>query len=102
MGILPPTASAVYHPWIYNKTEKLTSVDIAYNSAFTHVIAESRDALPAGRWEIVDVIDGFEGWKVHRDVLGLVRKTGLRGFWGVLEMKKAEKLWIFEKRGDKP
>jgi hypothetical protein len=38
------------------------------------VIADSRDALPVGRWEIIDVIDGFEGWKVHRDVLGLVRK----------------------------
>ena len=64
------------------------------------MIAESRDALPVGRWEIVDVIDGFEGWKVHRDVLGLVRERGLRGFLGVLEMKKAEKsekLWIFER-----
>ena len=63
------------------------------------MIAESRDALPAGRWEIIDVIDGFEGWKVHRDMLRLVRERGLRGFWDVLEMKKAEKLWIFEKRG---
>ena len=101
MGILPPIASAVYNPWIYNKTENLTPADIAYHSAFTHVIAESRDALPAGRWEIVDVIDGFEGWKLHRDVLGLVSERGLRGFGGVLEMKKAEKLWIFEKCMDK-
>ena len=99
MGILPPTASAADHPWVYNKTENLTSADIAYGSAFTHVIAESRDALPAGRWEIIDVIYGFEGWKVHRDVLGLVRGRGLQGFCGILEMKKAEQLWIFEKRG---
>ncbi|KAH9055207.1 alpha-1,6-mannosyltransferase subunit [Lactarius vividus] len=81
------------------RPEGLTLSDIAYGSAFTHVIAESRDALPAGRWEIIDTIDGFEGWKVRRDVLGLVRERGLQGFWGVLEMKKAEKLWIFEKRG---
>jgi alpha-1,6-mannosyltransferase len=98
-GVLPPTADAVHNPWIYNKTEKLTPADIAYSSEFTHVIAESRDALPAGRWEIVDVVDGFEGWKVHRDILRLVRERGLRGLWSVLEMKKAEKLWIFEKRG---
>jgi len=98
IGILP-TASAVHHPWVYNKTEDLTPADIAYSSAFTHVIAESKDALPAGRWEIIDVIDGFEGWNVHRNVLGLVRERGLQGFWGILEMKKAEKLWIFEKRG---
>ncbi|KAH9053005.1 Alg9-like mannosyltransferase family-domain-containing protein [Lactarius deliciosus] len=74
-GVLPPTAPAVYHPW------------------------ESRDALPIGRWEIIDTIDGFEGWKVHRDVLGRVKERGLQGLWGVLEMKKAKKLWIFEKRG---
>jgi len=100
LGVLPPTtSSAVYHPWIYNKTENLTPADIAYSSTFTHVIAESRDALPAGRWEIVDVVYGFEGWRVHRDILGLVRKRGLHGLWGVLEMMQAGKLWIFEKRG---
>lgn len=102
LGVLPPADSAVYnHPWIYNKTENLTLAHIAYSSEFTHVIAESSDALPVGRWEIVDVVDGFQGWKVRRDILGLVRKRGLQGLWGVLEMKKAEKLWIFEKRGDK-
>jgi alpha-1,6-mannosyltransferase len=95
-GILPPTESAVHNPWIFNKTENLTPADIAYGPEFTHVIAESRDA---GRWEIVDVVDGFDGWKVHRDILRLVRERGLQGLWSVLEMKKAEKLWIFEKRG---
>jgi alpha-1,6-mannosyltransferase len=100
LGVLPPAASAAYHPWIYNKTENLTQADFANSSAFTHVIAESRDALPAaapGRWEIVDAIDGFDGWKVQRDVLGLVRERGLWGFWSVVQMKRAEKLWIFEK-----
>jgi alpha-1,6-mannosyltransferase len=100
-GILPHTADAIYSPWIYNKTENLTPADIAYSSEFTHVIAESGDALPAGRWEIVDVVYGFAGWKVHRDILRLVRERGLQGLWGVLEMKKAGKLWIFEKRGGK-
>ena len=65
------------------------------------MIAESSDALPTGRWEIVDVVDGFEGWRVRRDILGLVSKRGLQGLWDVLEMKKAAKLWIFEKRGDR-
>ena len=99
MGILPPIASVAHHPWVYNKTENLTPADVAYSSLFTHVIAGSSDALPAGRWEIVGVIDGLEGWKVHRDVLGLVKERGLQGLWRLLEMKKVEKLWIFEKRG---
>jgi hypothetical protein len=63
------------------------------------VIAESRDALPAGRWQVVDVIDGFRGWKVRKDVLGLVSEKGLEGLWRVLEMKKENKLWIFERGG---
>jgi hypothetical protein len=41
------------------------------------VIAESRDALPAGRWEIVDVVDGFEGRWVRR-VEGASRYTKSR------------------------
>ena len=56
------------------------------------------DVLSDGRWEIVDAVDGFSGWKVQRDLLGLVRKRGLWGFWSLVEMKKAKKLWIFEKR----
>jgi len=97
LGILPPVTSAS-HPWIYNKTEDLAPVDLAYNSPFTHVIAESGDALPASRWEVVDVIEGFRGWKVRKDVLGLVREGGLEGLWRILEMKKENKLWIFERR----
>ncbi|KAF8268144.1 hypothetical protein EI94DRAFT_1728540 [Lactarius quietus] len=87
----PTTPSAVYHPWIYNKTENLMPADIAYSSTFTHVIAESRDALP-GRCRIW--VRRMEG---RRDVLRLVRESGLRGF-GVLEMKKAEKLCVFVTR----
>ena len=98
LGVLPPAASAAYHPWIYNKTENLTQADFSNSSAFTHVIAESMDVLSDGRWEIVDAVDGFSGWKVQRDLLGLVRKRGLWGFWSLVEMKKAKKLWIFEKR----
>jgi alpha-1,6-mannosyltransferase len=97
LGILPPAVSAG-HPWIYNKTEHLTPADFAYHSLFTHVIAESGDALPAGRWEVVDVIDGFQGWRVSKDVLRLIHEKGLEGLWGVLEMRKENKLWIFERR----
>jgi len=97
VGVLPPAASSS-HPWIYNKTENLEPNDVAYGSSFTHVISESRDALPDGRWKVVDVIDGFAGWKVRRDVPGLVRENGLEGLWSVLEMKKEHKLWVFEKR----
>ncbi|KAI0289538.1 hypothetical protein B0F90DRAFT_1793542 [Multifurca ochricompacta] len=78
--------------------ENLTPVDVAYDSPFTHVIAESRHALLAGRWEIVKVIDRFAGWKVLRDVPGVVREKGLKGLWGILGMKKEDKLWIFERR----
>jgi alpha-1,6-mannosyltransferase len=98
LGILPPAISSA-HPWVYNKTENLTPADVAFNSPFTHAIAESGDALPAGRWELVDVIDGFQGWKVRKDVLGLVRRRRLEGLLSVLEMKKEKKLWIFERRG---
>ncbi|KAI0306185.1 Alg9-like mannosyltransferase family-domain-containing protein [Multifurca ochricompacta] len=97
VGTLPPATSVSYR-WVYNKTENLTPVDVAYDSPFTHVIAESRDALPTGQWEIVEVIDGFVGWKVRRDVPGVVREKGLKGLWDVLEMKKEDKLWIFERR----
>ncbi|KAI0280292.1 GPI mannosyltransferase [Russula aff. rugulosa BPL654] len=44
LGIVPPSISAA-HPWIYNKTEEnLTSADIAYDSSFTHAIAEDTDS----------------------------------------------------------
>jgi alpha-1,6-mannosyltransferase len=99
LGILPPFAYAA-RPWIYNKTENLTPADIAYNSPFTHVIAENRDALPPGRWQVVDVIDGFRGLRVRTDVLRLVSEKGLEGLWRVLEVEKDNKLWIFERRGE--
>lgn len=99
LGILPPFASAA-RPWIYNKTENLTPADIAYDSRFTHVIAENGDALPAGRWQVVDVIDGFQGWRVRKDVLGLVSEKGLEGLWRVLEMKRENMLWVFERHGE--
>ena len=98
LGVLTPSSPAT-RPWIYNKTENLAPAYIAYDSSFTHVIAESRDALPAGRWQLVDVIDGFRGWKVRKDVLGLVSEKGLEGLWRVLEMEKEHKLWIFERGG---
>lgn len=99
LGILPPFASAA-RPWIYNKTENLTPADIAYDSRFTHVIAENGDALPAGRWQVVDVIDGFQGWRVRKDVLELVSEKGLEGLWRVLEMKRENMLWVFERHGE--
>jgi alpha-1,6-mannosyltransferase len=51
LGIIPLSINT--HPWVHNKKEKLMPADIAYDSAFTHwhVVAESRDGLPAGRWE---------------------------------------------------
>ena len=95
LGVLPPSSSS----WIYNKTENLAPSYIAYDSPFTHAIAESKDALPAGRWQVVDVIDGFSGWNVRMNVLGLVNEEGLEGLRRVLEIKKEDKLWIFERRG---
>jgi alpha-1,6-mannosyltransferase len=97
LGTRPPAISAA-HPWIYNKTENLTPADLN-DLPFTHVIAENGDALPTGRWELLDVIDGCHGWKVRTDVLRLVRERGLEGLLSVFEMKKANKLWIFERRG---
>ena len=94
-----PTAISGAHPWIYNKTENLTPADVAYGSPFTHVISESGDALPTGLWELVDVINGCRGLRVRIDVLRLVRERGLEGLLSVVEIEKANKLWIFERRG---
>jgi alpha-1,6-mannosyltransferase len=100
LGIVPPSISAA-HPWIYNKTENLTPADIAYDSSFTHAIAEETDLLPVGSLYAVEVIDGFRGWKIRNDVLRLVRKNGLLiGVWKVLEMKKDIDLFIFDRNYD--
>lgn len=97
LGIAPPFISAS-HPWIYNKTENLTLADIAFNSPFTHAIAEDTDPLPVGSLYAVEVIDGFQGWKIRNDVLRLARENGLlMGLWRVFEMKKESKLFIFER-----
>jgi alpha-1,6-mannosyltransferase len=97
IGVFPPAAS-LPNPWIYNKTENLEPMDFAYSSSFTHAIAESRDSLPDELWEVVDVIYGFAGWKIRKDVFGLMREKGIEGLWSVLEMKRERRLWIFEKR----
>lgn len=94
LGIASPSIPAA-HPWIYNKTENLTPTDIAYDSSFTHAITEDKDLVPVE--SAVEVIDGFRGWKIRKDVLGLVRKHGLlMGLWKVFEMKKDNELYIFE------
>jgi alpha-1,6-mannosyltransferase len=94
LGIVPPSISAA-DPWIYNKTEEnLTSADIAYDSLFTHAIAEDTDLRSL---YAVEVINGFSGWKIRKDILRLVRKDGLLiGLWKVFEMKKDNELFIFE------
>ena|SRR6267154_3684113 len=98
LGIVSPPIS-VAHPWIYNKTEDLTPADIAaYDSSFTHAIAEDTDLLPVGSLHAVEVIDGFRGWKIRNDVLRLIRENGLLiGLWKVFEMKKDIELFILEK-----
>lgn len=97
LGIVPPSISAA-HPWIYNKTENLTSADIAYDSSLTHAIAENTDLLSVGSLYPVEAIDGFRGWKIRKDILRLVRENGLLiGPWKVFEMKKDNELFIFEK-----
>lgn len=73
-------------------------VDIAYDSPFTHAIAEDTDLLSVGSLHAVEAIDGFRGWKIRNDVLRLVRKNGLLiGLWKVLEMKKDIELFIFDR-----
>jgi alpha-1,6-mannosyltransferase len=97
LGIVSPSTSTA-HPWIYNKTENLTPADIAYDSSFTHAIAEDTDRLPVGSLHAVEVIDGFRGWKLRNDVLRLIRENGLlMGLWKVFEMKKDIDLFIFER-----
>ncbi|KAI0267847.1 Alg9-like mannosyltransferase family-domain-containing protein [Gloeopeniophorella convolvens] len=95
LGVRPLTPGA---PWVYNKTENLTPADIAYDTSFTHVIAESEDALPHGKWQAVEAVHGYKRWNVRKDVLKLVREEGFQGLSGVLEMETEGKLWVFERR----
>jgi hypothetical protein len=60
LGILPAFASSRASMYrIYHKTENVTPADIASDSRFTPVIVRNGGALPSGRWQVVDVIDGF-------------------------------------------
>ncbi|OBZ66289.1 putative Dol-P-Man:Man(7)GlcNAc(2)-PP-Dol alpha-1,6-mannosyltransferase [Grifola frondosa] len=88
--------------WTYDKTEHLSPKALTADPMITHVIAESASAFPARQWAVVGAVDGFDGWRLNRDVasgfkMGLME--GLKGVGRVLEMVRSEKLFILERKG---
>ncbi|KAI3596152.1 glycosyltransferase family 22 protein [Moniliophthora roreri] len=89
----------------YNKTEGLSISALSSSKTFTHLISEySPDQFTfknRRKWQVIDVIDGFAGWKVNLNgkvldnIMGDVMHEGI---WGVLRMEKEEQLWILERQ----
>ena len=105
----PPFHPAIGAPpradWVYDKTENLSFADLTRSSEITHLIAESAALAPSAAkgWTPVAVVDGFDGWKVNREVARVFREgglfEGLKALGGVLEMVRAEKLVILRRAG---
>ncbi|KAI0715822.1 alpha-1,6-mannosyltransferase subunit [Cerioporus squamosus] len=89
--------------WVYDKTENLSFDDLTRSRVITHLIAETASIPPsaASTWAPVAIVDGFDGWRLNRDVKsafqgGLVE--GLKELTHALEMVRSEKLVILERR----
>ncbi|THH12420.1 hypothetical protein EW146_g7714 [Bondarzewia mesenterica] len=92
-----PDLNAASSLWIYNKTEHMTPQSLTSNRAITHLIAEARDPFERDGWVVADVVSGFAGWAVEKDLRSLVKREGVRGLLGILKMRRANKLWILER-----
>jgi alpha-1,6-mannosyltransferase len=104
----PPYTDIIPSPssshWIYNKTESLLHSTLASASQITHLIVESdadqRFYMNSGKWELVDSILAFDGWKIPTG--DTIRKIGKgmdeMDFWLLVpSMEKKEKLWIMQR-----
>jgi alpha-1,6-mannosyltransferase len=101
----PLCAPAASAEWVYDKTEGLTTRELAASTRYTHLVAEAwgdRHVLydPA-RWTLLRTIRAFDGWSIDEDVVRAIRE----GSWAsllrlreVLRMREADKLWILERR----
>ncbi|KAF8624429.1 hypothetical protein AX17_007138 [Amanita inopinata Kibby_2008] len=95
----------IANPWVYNKTEHLTSRAISSSHQITHLISENdpintdRDALTS-TFTPVASIWGFDRWSVDKDALVNRRGELMKRPWEIINvarMKKSKKLWILER-----
>ncbi|CDO71804.1 Glycosyltransferase Family 22 protein [Trametes cinnabarina] len=95
----------VGHPtnWVYNKTENLSLRALTDSKQITHLIAEipALDSAVMDSWSPVAVVDGFDGWRLDRDV-GQAFKVGvaegLKALGNALVMLRSEKLVILRRK----
>jgi alpha-1,6-mannosyltransferase len=80
--------------WIYNKTERLTERDLR-SGTFTHLITEAQ--IKARDWTVAEVVRGFEGWYLERDIKAIIAQKGWLGLRDIIQARAGDKLWI-EKR----
>ena len=105
LPVLNGTHPVQHADWVYDKTENLSFADLTRTPEITHLIAESAALAPSAAkgWTPVAVVDGFDGWKVNREVARVFREGGLfegmKALGGVLEMVRAEKLVILRRVG---
>ncbi|KAF5349753.1 hypothetical protein D9758_010190 [Tetrapyrgos nigripes] len=117
---LNSTAIAADSTWTqYDKTEHLGISALTSRPEYTHLISEASPSdmeVLGGRkhWQEVARINGFDGWSVDWELLKGLR-SGRRVWvgngngeggkadlmervWGVVKMRKSEKLWIYERK----
>jgi alpha-1,6-mannosyltransferase len=107
-------------PWTeYDKTENLAISALSIRPEYTHLISEASpsdmEVLGGKRyWKEVGNVNGFDGWSVDWELLkGLKSGRGIwngenkdkagkadlmERIWGVVKMRKSEKLWIYERK----
>jgi alpha-1,6-mannosyltransferase len=98
-------SSSSFH-WIYNKTESLSPSTLASSPQFTHLIVESDADVQffkkSGKWELVDCVWAFEGWKfpTTEEVKRIGKGMAELDLWNLMpKMETKEKLWIMERTG---
>lgn len=90
--------------WVYDKTENLSIQALTSSREITHLIAEIPSLSPSVTqyWTPVAVIDGFDGWRLHTDVVQAIKSAkvfdGLKALGNVLEMVRSEKLVILQRK----
>ncbi|KAH9885786.1 Alg9-like mannosyltransferase family-domain-containing protein [Cubamyces lactineus] len=90
--------------WVYDKTENMSIQALTSSKEITHLIAEIPSLSPSVTqyWTPVAVIDGFDGWRLHTDVVQAIKSAKvvdvLKALGNVLEMVRSEKLVILQRK----
>jgi len=99
----PHSSGSGASPWIYNKTENLSSTALSSSSSpFTHLISETSpasDRTLAKHWRTLATIKGFDRWAVNWSLLfGKPKGELFRRFPELLIFEQSDKLWILERK----